>query len=99
MIDLISGILPRGLRTLALAPEGAEMADRYADFPSLRLELAEHGVMHLVLDGPALNSVGPRMHRDLADVWPVLDQDPDVRVVLVYGAGKAFSSGAVHQHH
>jgi len=69
------------------------MADRYADFPSLRLELGEHGVMHLVLDGPGLNSVSPQMHRDLADVWPELDRDPDVRVVLVYGAGTAFSAG------
>ncbi|EUA88251.1 enoyl-CoA hydratase EchA15 [Mycobacterium ulcerans str. Harvey] len=33
------------------------------------------------------------MHRDLTDVWPVIDRDPDVRVVLVRGEGKAFSSG------
>ena len=69
------------------------MADRYADFPSLRLELGDQGVMHLVLDGPGLNSVSPQMHRDIADVWPELDRDPDVRVVLVYGAGTAFSAG------
>lgn len=69
------------------------MADRYAEFPSLTLELDKHGVMHLVLEGPSLNSVGPQMHRDLADVWPALQQDPEVRAVLVYGAGKAFSSG------
>ncbi|GGJ62840.1 hypothetical protein [Streptomyces brasiliensis] len=35
------------------------MGDRCADFPSLRLELDKHGVMHLVLEGPSLNSVGP----------------------------------------
>jgi enoyl-CoA hydratase len=69
------------------------MTDRYASFPSLRLELGERGVMHLVLDAPGLNSVGPQMHRDLADIWPELETDPDVRTVLVYGAGKAFSSG------
>ena len=69
------------------------MADRYASFPSLRLESGERGVMHLVLDSPGLNSVSPEMHRELADVWPVLDQDPAVRSVLVYGAGRAFSSG------
>ena len=69
------------------------MTDRYASFPSLHLELGEPGVMHLVLDSPGLNSVGPQMHRDLADVWPELDADPDVRVVLIHGAGKAFSSG------
>jgi len=50
-------------------------------------------VLHLILDAPGLNSVGPQMHRDLADIWPVIDRDPDVRVVLVRGEGKAFSSG------
>ncbi|MFE9320787.1 enoyl-CoA hydratase/isomerase family protein [Nocardia sp. NPDC052278] len=74
------------------------MGERYADFPSLRLELGKHGVMHLILDGPALNSVSPRMHRDLADVWPILGQDPEVRSVLIYGAGKAFSSGGNFDH-
>ena len=69
------------------------MSDRYDDFPSLRLELADSGVMHLILDGPALNSVGPQMHRDLADVWPALAADPAVRAVVVYGAGRAFSAG------
>src|SRR5262249_9793323 len=65
----------------------------YDDFPSLRFERSDHGVLTLVLDAPGLNSVGPQMHRDLADIWPVLNRDPAVKVVLVRGAGKAFSSG------
>ncbi|HYB37279.1 MAG TPA: enoyl-CoA hydratase/isomerase family protein [Mycobacterium sp.] len=65
----------------------------YAEFPSLRLERSDNGVLRLILDAPGLNSVGPQMHRDLADIWPVIDRDPDVRVVLVHGEGKAFSSG------
>ena len=65
----------------------------YEEFPSLRIERAEHGVLNLILDAPGLNSVGPQMHRDLADIWPTIDRDPDVRVVLVRGEGKAFSSG------
>ena len=65
----------------------------YDDFPSLRCEPSDNGVLNLVLDAPGLNSVGPQMHRDLADIWPVIDRDPDVRVVLVRGEGKAFSSG------
>ena len=66
----------------------------YDEFPSLRIERADHGVLHVVLDAPGLNSVGPQMHRDLADIWPAIGRDPDVRVVLVRGEGKAFSSGA-----
>ncbi len=65
----------------------------YDEFPSLRCEPNENGVLTLVLDAPGLNSVGPQMHRDLADIWPVIDRDPAVRVVLVRGEGKAFSSG------
>ncbi len=65
----------------------------YDEFPSLRIESSENGVLHLILDAPGLNSVGPQMHRDLADIWPVIDRDPDVRAVLVRGEGNAFSSG------
>ncbi len=65
----------------------------YDEFPSLRIESGEDGVLQVVLDAPGLNSVGPQMHRDLAEIWPAIDRDPDVRVVLVRGEGKAFSSG------
>ena len=69
----------------------------YDEFPSLRIERADkpgqEGILHLVLDAPGLNSVGPQMHRDLADIWPAIGRDPDVRAVLVRGEGKAFSSG------
>ena len=65
----------------------------YDDFPSLRCEPGENGVLTLVLDAPGLNSVGPQMHRDLADIWPVIDRDKNVKVVLVRGEGRAFSSG------
>ena len=70
------------------------MATWYEDFPSLRFEHGgEDGVLTIVLDSPGLNSVGPQMHRDLADVWPAIERDDSVRAVLVHGAGKAFSSG------
>jgi enoyl-CoA hydratase len=69
----------------------------YDEFPSLRIERADQpgqeGLLHLILDAPGLNSVGPQMHRDLADVWPAIGRDPNVRAVLVRGEGKAFSSG------
>lgn len=65
----------------------------YEEFESLRFEPGADGVLHLILDAPGLNSVGPQMHRDLADIWPVIDRDPGVRVVVVRGEGRAFSSG------
>src|SRR5215212_1322453 len=70
------------------------MATWYDDFPSLRFDRpADDGVLHVVLEAPGLNSVGPQMHRDLADVWPAIDRDESIRAVLVRGEGKAFSSG------
>ncbi|BBZ14908.1 enoyl-CoA hydratase/isomerase family protein [Mycobacterium branderi] len=70
------------------------MAQWYNEFPSLRFDRpAADGVLHLVLDAPGLNSVGPQMHRDLADVWPAIERDDTVRAVLVRGEGTAFSSG------
>src|SRR5271169_1078796 len=69
------------------------MTDRYADFPSLRCETLDSGVLQIVLDAPRLNAVGPQMHRDLADVWAAVDRDDEVRSVVVRGAGTAFSAG------
>jgi enoyl-CoA hydratase len=69
------------------------MSDPYADFPSLRFERPEAGILRIVLDAPGLNAVGPQMHRDLADVWLAVDRDPETRVAILCGAGKAFSAG------
>ena len=44
-------------------------------------------------DAPGLNAVTPAVHRELADVWLAVDRDPDTRVALLRGAGKAFSAG------
>jgi enoyl-CoA hydratase len=59
----------------------------------LTFEHPEPGVLKVVLDGPNLNAVDPTVHRELADVWLVIDRDPDVRVALLTGAGRAFSAG------
>ena len=69
------------------------MSDRYADFSSLKFERPEAGVLRIILDAPGLNAVGPKMHRDLADVWLAVDRDPETRVAIIQGAGKAFSAG------
>ncbi|NMH95949.1 enoyl-CoA hydratase/isomerase family protein [Pseudonocardia acidicola] len=69
------------------------MSDAYARFSALRFERPEDGILRIVLDGPNLNAVGPAEHEQLADVWPVIDRDESVRVVVIQGAGKAFSAG------
>jgi|SRR5689334_6797542 enoyl-CoA hydratase/carnithine racemase len=69
------------------------MSDAYAAFPGLTFARPAPGVLQIVLEGPNLNAVGPDVHRELADVWLTVDRDPDVRVALLSGAGKAFSAG------
>jgi enoyl-CoA hydratase len=69
------------------------MTDPYDDFTALRIERPEPGVLKIVLDGPGLNAVGPVAHRELADVWRTVERDPDTRVAVLTGAGKAFSAG------
>jgi enoyl-CoA hydratase len=67
--------------------------DAYAAFPDLRFERPEEAILRIVLDGPNLNAVGGEQHRQLADVWPVIDRDETVRAVVVQGAGRGFSAG------
>ncbi len=70
------------------------MIERYATaFPSLTFEQPADGVLRIVLEGPGLNAVDEGKHRDLADIWLTIDRDPEVRVALVQGAGRAFSAG------
>lgn len=69
------------------------MSDPYERFASLGFERPAPGVLRIVLEGPGLNAVDHRMHRDLADLWEAVDRDPEVRVALIQGAGRAFSAG------
>jgi enoyl-CoA hydratase len=66
---------------------------QYADYQHLRFDLRPNGVMLLTLDRPPVNATDVRMHWELAEVWKTIDADPGVRIVLVTGAGKAFSAG------
>jgi enoyl-CoA hydratase/carnithine racemase len=65
----------------------------YDAFPGLTFDRPTDGVLRITLDAPGLNAVSPAVHRQIADVWLAVDRDPDTRVALLRGAGKAFSSG------
>src|SRR5690349_1645680 len=69
------------------------MPDLYGNYPHLAFDRPTDRVLRITLDGPGLNAVDPDMHRELADVWLTVDRDPDVDVVVLQGAGKAFSAG------
>lgn len=66
----------------------------YADYQHLTFDRRPNGVLLVTLNRPeALNATNARMHWELTQVWLTADADPTVRVVLVTGAGKAFSAG------
>jgi enoyl-CoA hydratase len=66
---------------------------KYADYQHLRFDPKPNGVLLLTLDRPPVNATDTRLHWELTQVWRTVDEDPAVRVVLVTGAGKAFSAG------
>jgi len=68
-------------------------SDAYDRFTAFRVELVEDGILRIVFDGPNLNAVSAEGHGQIADIWPVIDRDDDVRVVIVQGEGRAFSAG------
>jgi len=62
---------------------------------TLNVELDEH-VALIELNRPErLNALTPTMQQELRRVWLLLDEDPDVRVAVLTGAGtRGFCSGA-----
>jgi enoyl-CoA hydratase len=69
------------------------MFERYEQFSGLTFDQPGAGVLRITLDSPGLNAVNDQVHGQLADVWLTIDRDPDVRVAILQGAGKAFSAG------
>jgi enoyl-CoA hydratase len=66
----------------------------YSDFEHLSLEDKGNGILLVTLDRPEMNIVNARMHVELSKIWDVVDQDANVKVVVVTGAGdRAFSAG------
>jgi len=69
------------------------LSDLYEAFTGLTIDRPSDGVLRITMDAPGLNAVSPQVHRQLADVWLTVDRDPDTRVALLRGAGRAFSAG------
>src|SRR2546428_3067486 len=66
----------------------------YADYRHLTFEPKPNGVLLVTINRPeVLNAANARLHWEFTQVWLTVDADPKTRVVLVTGAGKAFSAG------
>jgi len=66
----------------------------YSNYKQLMFEQRENNVLLITLNRPEkYNAVDEGMHRELARVWTDISADPETRVAVVTGAGKAFSAG------
>ncbi len=65
----------------------------YSVYEDLLIE-KDDGVLTITLNAPeTLNSFTAGMHRSLSRIWPDIHDDPEVDVVVLTGAGRAFSAG------
>jgi enoyl-CoA hydratase len=63
-------------------------------YPGLLLEPKPNGVLLITINRPQrYNAVDDAMHEALGNIWADVDADPDIRVSVITGAGKAFSAG------
>jgi enoyl-CoA hydratase len=68
--------------------------DWFEKYPGLAFERKDNGVLVMTLNRPELmNATSASDHFGLSRVWLDIDDDPDTRVVVVTGAGEAFSAG------
>jgi enoyl-CoA hydratase len=65
-----------------------------ARYQHLTLDRQPGGVLLITLNRPdVLNAAHEEMHSELAGIWTDLNSDPETRVAVVTGAGRAFSAG------
>ncbi len=70
------------------------MTDPYSGFQYLKFDRPSERVLRITLDRPeSMNSLNWEAHGELTNVWKVVDQDPEVNVAIIRGAGAAFSAG------
>lgn len=66
----------------------------YSGYRQLEFSRRENGILLITLNRPEkYNATDEGMHTELAKVWRDVSDDPETRVAVVTGAGKAFSAG------
>ena len=66
----------------------------YSDYQHILFEHRDNGILWITLNRPeVLNAADARLHTELVNLWQTIDADPDVRVAVITGAGRAFSAG------
>lgn len=70
------------------------MSERYRNYQRLGFDRPDERILRITFNRPerynALDEIG---HREITYVWREVDEDPDIDVVVLTGAGRAFSAG------
>ena len=65
----------------------------YSQYGGLKVEKQDK-VMTITLNAPeTMNAFSPEMHYSMSRIWEDVQDDPEVNVVVLTGAGRAFSAG------
>jgi cyclohexa-1,5-dienecarbonyl-CoA hydratase len=64
----------------------------YMDYKTIQVTIGD-GVGKIILDRPPLNVLNIQMMREINQALNELSSEPDLKVILLKGAGKAFSAG------
>jgi enoyl-CoA hydratase len=70
------------------------MSDRYSGYNAFDFDWPAEGVLRLTFNRPdKLNTLDRQGHVEITEIWRDISADPDVRAVILCGAGRAFSAG------
>ncbi|RYX89433.1 MAG: enoyl-CoA hydratase/isomerase family protein [Comamonadaceae bacterium] len=70
------------------------MSPIYDKYTRLLIDMPEPGILKITMNRPEqLNAADAVMHREMVTIWKDIDEDADVSVVIITGAGKAYSAG------
>lgn len=70
------------------------MFDYENKYTRLKFDVPAERVLRVTMENEGkLNATDAKMHGELGEVWLDINKDPDVSVVILTGAGKAFSAG------
>ncbi|MBV1876749.1 MAG: enoyl-CoA hydratase/isomerase family protein [Pseudomonadales bacterium] len=67
---------------------------KFEEYQHLLFDHNENGVLVVTINRPdVMNATNARLHYELTQVWDTIDRDDRTNVVVVTGAGRAFSAG------
>jgi len=70
------------------------MPTDYSAYQHLIVERLEPAILKITINNPEhLNAISPPIHAEMARIWADVAADTETRVVLLTGAGRAFSAG------